>query len=78
MESEKSTDNDIQNVIKAISGGDNIAAQASFDQVMQMKTQDALSAQKLDMAGNMFTPPEPTAGIDTGITGDPAEVEEEE
>lgn len=78
METEKSTDNGVQDVIKAISGGDNVAAQASFDQVMQMKMQDALSAKKIDMAGNMFTPPEPTAGIDTGITGDPAEVEEEE
>jgi hypothetical protein len=78
MATEKSTDNGVQDVIKAISGGDNVAAQASFDQVMQMKMQDALSAKKIDMAGNMFTPPEPTAGIDTGITGDPAEVEEEE
>ena len=77
-ETQASTDADLKDVIDAISGGNNVAAQKSFDQVMQLKQQDALNAQKQDMASNMFQPPEPNPGQDTGITGDPAEVEEEE
>ena len=77
-ETQASTDADLKDVINAISGGDNVAAQKSFDQVMQLKINDALNTQKLDMAGNMFQPPEANPGTDTGITGDPAEVEEEE
>lgn len=77
-ETQASTDAELKDVISAIAGGDNVAAQASFDQVMQLKKQDALTAHKLDMSGNMFQPPEPNPGQDTGISGDPAEVEEEE
>ena len=77
-ETQASTDADLKDVINAISGGDNVAAQKSCDQVMQLKQQDALNAHKQDMAGNMFQPPEPNPGQDTGISGDPAEVEEEE
>ena len=68
---------EIKAVIDAISGGNNVAAQSSFDQVMQTKLKTALDSKTVELAGNLFTPPEPTAGIDTGITGDPAEVEEE-
>jgi|TARA_Y100000310_G_C20140361_1_gene559978 hypothetical protein len=77
-ETQASTDAGLKDVVSAIAGGDNVAAQKSFDQIMQMKKQDALSAQKLDMASNMFQPPEPNPGQDTGISGDPAEMEEEE
>ena len=43
-ETQASTDADLKDVINAISGGDNVAAQKSFDQVMQLKQQDALNA----------------------------------
>ena len=75
--SEPTQDSDIKAVVNAIAGGDNVAAQQSFDQIMQTKMKTALDSKTVDLAGNLFTPPEPTAGIDTGITGDPAEVEEE-
>ena len=67
----------IKSVITAISAGDNVSAGDSFNQVMQAKRDSALEIRKTTMSGNLFTPPEPTSGIDTGITGDPAEVGEE-
>ena len=67
----------IKSVITAISAGDNVSAGDSFNQVMQAKRDAALETRKTDLSGNLFTLPEPTSGIDTGITGDPAEVEEE-
>tara|TARA_B110001454_G_C12492472_1_gene339102 strand:+ start:185 stop:424 length:240 start_codon:yes stop_codon:yes gene_type:complete len=76
-ETQASSDADLKDVINAIAGGDNVAAQKSFDQVMQLKKQEALDGYKLNMASNMFQPPEPNPGQDTGITGDPAEVEGE-
>ena len=77
-ETQASTDADLKDVISAIAGGDNVAAQNSFDQVMQLKKQGVMDAHKLELAGNMFQPPEANPGTDTGITGDPAEVAEEE
>ena len=76
--SEPTQNSDIKAVVDAIAGGNNVAAQQSFDQIMQTKLKTALNSKTVELAGNLFNPPEPTAGIDTGITGDPAEVEEEE
>jgi len=76
--SEPTQNSDIKAVVDAIAGGNNVAAQQSFDQIMQTKLKTALNSKTVELAGNLFTPPEPTAGIDTGITGDPTEVEEEE
>ena len=75
--SEPTQDSEIKAVVDAIAGGNNVAAQQSFDQIMQTKIKTALDSKTVELAGNLFTPPEPTSGIDTGITGDPAEVEEE-
>ena len=75
--SEPTQNSDIKAVVDAIAGGNNVAAQQSFDQIMQTKLKTALNSKTVELAGNLFTPPEPTSGIDTGITGDPAEVEEE-
>ena len=50
MDTEKSTDSDIQAVVNAISGGDNVAAQASFDQIMQTKRDAALDVKKAELA----------------------------
>ena len=35
VSTEPSTDDDIKAVVSAIAGGDNVAAQASIDQIMQ-------------------------------------------
>ena len=52
---------------------------AAFDSALQQKREDAWVNTKHEFARTAFdaSPPEPTAGIDTGFTGDPAEVEEE-
>jgi len=75
---EPTSDSQTKAIVDAIAGGDNVAAATSFDQAMQAKVNDALEKRKQEFSTNMFTPPEPTTGIDTGITGDPAEVSEEE
>ena len=58
MDTEKSTDSDIQAVVNAISGGDNVAAQASFDQIMQTKRDAALDVKKAELAAAVFVAPE--------------------
>ena len=56
------------------------AANAAFNTVLQQKREDAWINTKHEFARTAFdaSPPEDTAGIDTGITGDPAEVPSEE
>ena len=76
METETTKDSEIKAVVDALAGGDNVKAQASFDQVMQMKKDAAIETHKQEFASNLFQPPESSPGHDTGITGDPAEVEE--
>ena len=71
------TEDHTKSVITAISAGDNVSAGDSFMKGMQAKRDAAFETRKIDLAGKLFTLPEPTSGIDTGITGDPAEVEEE-
>ena len=58
METEKTTDSDIKAVIDAISGGNNVAAQSSFDQIMQTKRDIALDVRKTELATSLFSPPE--------------------
>ena len=58
METEKTTDSDIKAVIDAISGGNNVAAQSSFDQIMQTKRDAALDVQKAELAAAVFVAPE--------------------
>ena len=58
METEITKDSDIKAVVTALSGGDNIAAQASFDQVMQMKKDAALEIKKGELAAAVFVKPE--------------------
>tara|TARA_Y100001951_G_C11251705_1_gene246835 strand:- start:152 stop:352 length:201 start_codon:yes stop_codon:yes gene_type:complete len=54
MEQETS-DNDIKAIVNAIAGGDNAAAQASIDQIMQTKRDTALDFKKTELAGSLFT-----------------------
>ena len=58
METEITKDSDIKAVVTALSGGDNIAAQASFNQVMQMKKDAALEIKKGELAAAVFVNPE--------------------
>ena len=57
METEKTTDSDIKAVIDAIAGGNNVAAQSSFDQIMQTKRDTALELRKTELATGLFSPP---------------------
>ena len=55
METEKTTDSDIKADVRAIAGGDNVAAQASIDQILQTKKEVALDLKKAEFAGSLFT-----------------------
>ena len=57
METEKTIDSDIETVIDAIAGGNNVAAQSSFDQIMQTKRDTALELRKTELAASLFSPP---------------------
>ena len=57
METEKTIDSDIKAVIDAIAGGNNVAAQSSFDQIMQTKKDTALELRKTELATSLFSPP---------------------
>ena len=57
METEKTIDSDIKTVIDAIAGGNNVAAQSSFDQLMQTKMDTALELRKTELATGLFSPP---------------------
>ena len=58
METEKTIDSDIKAVVDAIAGGNNVAAQSSFDQIMQTKRDTALEVRKTELATSLFSPPE--------------------
>ena len=70
----------VRDVVDAVTSGDLNAANAAFNTVLQQKREDAWVNTKHEFARTAFdaSPPEATAGIDTGITGDPAEVPSEE
>ena len=73
METEVTTeptqDSELKAVVNAIAGGDNVAAQASFDSIMQSRTQAALDLKKTELAGNLFV---------ANAAGEQEEVPEEE
>ncbi len=72
--------NEIRGMVDAVASGDLNAANAAFDAALQQKREDQWVNSKHEFARTAFdaSPPEPTSGIDTGITGDPAEVPTEE
>ena len=70
----------VKDMVDSITTGDLAAANDAFDAILTAKREGEWANQKQDYARTAFENPveEPTAGpVDTGITGDPAEVEEE-
>ena len=67
----------IRNMVDNVSDGDLASAADAFDAAVQDKVTAHIANYKSVVAQNSFELPEPTAGIDTGITGAPEEVEEE-
>jgi hypothetical protein len=71
----------VKDMVDSITTGDLSAANDAFDAILTAKREGEWANAKQDFARTAFEPvAEPTAnpGTDTGITGDPAEVEEEE
>ena len=68
----------INTMVDKVGDGDLAAANAAFDNAVKDKVGAHIANYKASIAQNSFTPPEPTPGQDTGITGDPAELETEE
>ena len=68
----------INTMVDKVGDGDLAAANAAFDNAVKDKVGVQITNYKAALAQNSFTPPEPTSGQDTGITGDPAELETEE
>ena len=70
----------VKGMVDSITTGDLSAANDAFDAILTAKRESEWTNQKQDFARTAFEPVEqPTAEpVDTGITGDPAEVETEE
>ena len=70
-----------RDLVGSVAKGDLNTANDTFNDIMAAKTNDAWVAAKQDVARTSFDTPEEPMGeadpVDTGITGDPAEVEEE-
>ena len=67
----------IRNMVDKVGDGDLTAAQDAFDAAVMARREAEIANYKTSIAQNSFQPPEPHPGSDTGITGHPAEVEEE-
>ena len=70
----------VKDMVDSITTGDLSAANDAFDAILTAKREGEWANAKQDFARTAFEPTaEPTAGpVDTGISGDPAEVEKEE
>ena len=64
-------------MVDRVGEGDLASAADAFDAAVQNKVTAHIANYKSVIAKNSFEPPEASAGIDTGITGAPEEVEEE-
>ena len=67
----------IRNMVDKVGEGDLTGAQDAFDAAILARREAEVANYKTTIAQNSFQPPEPHPGSDTGITGHPAEVEEE-
>ena len=67
----------IKNMVDKVGEGDLAGAQDAFDAAILARREAEVANYKTTIAQNSFQPPEPNPGSDTGITGHPAEVEEE-
>ena len=74
---EQNLPNYVKVMVDNVADGDLASAADAFDAAVQGKVTATVANYKSVIAQNSFVPPEPTAGIDTGITGAPEEVEEE-
>ena len=73
-------DKNLKKMIDNVADGDMAAAGDAFMAAADSRRSDAWKQAKIDYAQNAFKEVDlgqETSGIDTGITGDPAEVEEE-
>ena len=70
----------VKDMVDSITTGDLSAANDAFDAILTAKREGEWANQKQDYARTAFEPVvEPIAEpVDTGISGDPAEVEKEE
>ena len=66
----------IKRMVNKVGEGDFAAAEVAFDAAIQALREAQVANYKTAIAQNSFQPPEVSPGHDTGITGDPAEVEE--
>jgi|TARA_R110001583_G_scaffold2722_3_gene18987 hypothetical protein len=70
-----------KDMVGSVAKGDLNTANDTFKNVMAAKVDNAWDAARIDVARTSFDAPEEPMGeadpVDTGITGDPAEVEEE-
>jgi len=64
-------------MVDKVSDGDLTGAQDAFDAAVLARREAEVANFKSNIAQNSFQPPEPHPGSDTGITGEPGEVEEE-
>ena len=64
-------------MVDKVGEGDLAGAQDAFDAAVLARREAQVANYKTNIAQNSFQPPEPNPGQDTGITGAPAEVEEE-
>ena len=66
----------IRNMVDKVGEGDLAGAQDAFDTAVMARREAQIKDYKTILAQNSFQPPEPNPGQDTGISGAPAEVEE--
>ena len=73
-------DKNLKKMIDNVADGDMAAAGDAFNAAADARRQDAWKQAKTDYAQRAFKEIDlghETSGVDTGITGDPAEVQEE-
>ena len=54
IEQEIDANTELQGIVNAIAGGDNVAAKASFNQVMDTKREAGFAAKKAELQANIF------------------------
>ena len=67
----------IRNMVDKVGEGDLSGAQDAFDAAVMARREAQMANYKTHLAQNAFQPPESHPGQDTGITGEPGEVDED-
>ena len=76
-DNEQNLPDHVKIMVDRVGEGDLASAADAFDAAVQNKVTNHIDNYRSVIANNSFQPPEPSPGEDTGITGAPAEVEEE-